>query len=74
MRHGESSCPALVLRAGDREELEGWVRSRSVSAGLCLDPATSLRRVRCHASPDPRVLDPSASIIQISFGEFLNLR
>jgi transposase len=27
-------APALVLRAGDREELEGWVRSRSVSAGL----------------------------------------
>jgi transposase len=25
---------ALVLRAGDREELEGWVRSRSVRAGL----------------------------------------
>jgi transposase len=27
-------APALVLRAGDREELESWVRSRSVSAGL----------------------------------------
>ena len=27
-------APALVLRAGDREELEGWVRSRSVNAGL----------------------------------------
>jgi len=27
-------APALVLRDGDREELEGWLRSRSVSAGL----------------------------------------
>ena len=27
-------APALVLRDGDREELDRWVRSRSVSAGL----------------------------------------
>lgn len=27
-------APALVLRDGDRKELESWLRSRSVSAGL----------------------------------------
>ncbi|WGL51869.1 IS630 family transposase [Nocardioides sp. BP30] len=27
-------APALVLRDGDREKLEGWLRSRSVRAGL----------------------------------------
>ena len=27
-------APALVLRDGDREKLEGWLRSRSVKAGL----------------------------------------
>jgi len=27
-------APALVLRDGDRERLEGWLRSRSVKAGL----------------------------------------
>jgi transposase len=27
-------APALVLRDGDRDALEGWLRSRSVSAGL----------------------------------------
>src|SRR4051794_34770381 len=27
-------APALALRDGDRERLEGWLRSRSVRAGL----------------------------------------
>src|SRR4051794_22003527 len=27
-------APALVLRGGDRERLESWLRSRSVKAGL----------------------------------------
>lgn len=27
-------APALILRDGDREKLEAWLRSRSVKAGL----------------------------------------
>ena len=28
------AAPALVLRDGDRDKLEGWLRSRSLKAGL----------------------------------------
>jgi hypothetical protein len=34
MGYGESSCPGLVLREGDREELARLVRSSTVRAGL----------------------------------------